>query len=89
MNNSALKQSALDKSRIELLSCVKQIQSNHGLSIFDMENILYQILVDIKTEKEMSYANSILDLTLQLRQMEKEKKEQATKEAMEVAEKEE
>ena len=78
--NFELRQSVLDEIRIELLEAIKQVQAKRGLTIFDMENVLYQVLTDIKTEKEISYANTITQLTNKVRQMEKEKKEQLQKE---------
>lgn len=78
--NFDLRNAVLDEIRIDLLSVVKQLQTKRGLTIFDMENVLYQVLSDIKTEKEVSYANTITQLTHQVRQLEKEKKEQMQKE---------
>ena len=75
-----LRNAVLDEIRIDLLSAVKQLQKQRGLTIFDMENVLYQVLADVKTEKEISYANTITSLTKQVRQLEKEKKEQMQKE---------
>lgn len=75
-----LRNAVLDEIRIDLLGVVKQLQKQQGLTIFDMENVLYQVLADVKTEKEISYANTITSLTKQVRQLEKEKKEQMQKE---------
>ena len=75
-----LRNAVLDEIRIDLLGAVKQLQKQRGLTIFDMENVLYQVLADVKTEKEISYANTITSLTKQVRQLEKEKKEQMQKE---------
>lgn len=82
--NLTLKQTAIDKTRLELLQTIKQFQMKRGLNVFDMENILYQILTDIKIEKEMVYADEIFGLTTQLRQIEKEKKEQAQEQALQI-----
>lgn len=79
-----LKQSVIDQTRIELLQAVKQLQVKRGLNTFDMENVLYQVLTDIKIEKETLYSTAIIRLTNQVRQMEKEKKEQAQEQALQI-----
>lgn len=50
---------------------IKELQAQRNISNDDMETILYRVLADIKVEKERDYAETILDLTYQLQEMNK------------------
>lgn len=54
---------------------IKELQAQRNISNDDMETILYRVLADIKVEKERDYAETILDLTYQLQEMNKKLEE--------------
>ena len=54
---------------------IKELQAQRNISNDDMETILYRVLADIKVEKERDYAETILNLTYQLQEMNKKLEE--------------
>ena len=65
----------LDLTHDTILSQVKELQAQRGLTNCEMELILTQVLNDIKTSKEKDYAETILDLVYELQQKEQESQE--------------
>lgn len=65
----------IDLTHQTLLAEIKELQAQRGLSNCEMELILTQVLNDVKTAKEADYAETILDLTYELQQREKESEE--------------
>lgn len=65
----------LDLTHDTILSQVKELQAQRGLTNCEMELILTQVLNDIKTFKEKDYAETILDLVYELQQKEQKSQE--------------
>lgn len=65
------RQIMLDTGYKDLADAIKNIQTERDLTIFDIENILYRILNDIKSEKELQYSNDIINLASSIQQMQK------------------
>lgn len=61
----------LDLTHDTILSQVKELQAERGLTNCEMELVLTKVLNDIKTAKEKDYSETILDLVFQLQQQEK------------------
>lgn len=68
------RQILLDTASAELTDALKKIQQEKGLTIFDLENILYKLLDIVKSEKELQYSTDILNLVYRVQQLEKEAK---------------
>ncbi len=71
------RQVILDVAHVELLDFIKKMQKARGLTACDIENILYKVIVDVKVEKELGYADDIISLVTQLKKLEAEKKQTA------------
>lgn len=68
------RQIMLDIAYSELLGVIKKITQEKNLTVFDMENILYRLLNDIKSDKETQYSTDIVNLIYRVQQLEKEVK---------------
>lgn len=66
------RQVMLDIAYAELAGAIKKIEQDKGLTAIDMENVLYKLLNDIKTDKETQYSADIVNLIYRAQQLEKE-----------------
>lgn len=68
------KQVVLDTVKAELFEFILKKQKEYRLTAFDSEQVLYQVLTDIKSDKEIQYADLILSMANQINQLEEDKK---------------
>lgn len=69
------RQVLLDSVKNELLVHIIKIQQEKGLTAYDVETVMYQILTEIKADKETQYSDLILTMAQQITTLESKVKE--------------
>lgn len=69
------RQVLLDSVKNELLVHIIKIQQEKGLTAYDVETVMYQILTEIKADKETQYSDLILTMAQQITTLENKVKE--------------
>lgn len=64
------RQVLLDDIKSEILTCIVKYQQDKGLTPYDIESVLYQVLTEVKTDKEVQYSNLILTMAEQITSLE-------------------
>lgn len=75
-----LKQVMIDLAKEQIKAVINQTKTEKGLSVYDIETILYQLLLEVKSEKELNYSANIIDLANQLQAGTSEAQPQVQKE---------
>lgn len=62
----------IDLSANTLVNFLSKLQKERNLSSDEMELVMMRAMNEVKSVKELSYANKILDLTYRIQQLEKQ-----------------
>jgi len=74
------RQVILDLSKDEFTKFIDRQRQEKGLSVYDVEALLYQLLSDIKSEKEVMYSSSIVNMANYIDKLEKKQTDYVVKE---------
>ena len=66
----------IDLSANTVVSFLSKLQKERNLSSDEMEMVVTKALNEVKSVKELDYANQILELTYKIQQLEKSEKEE-------------